>query len=1616
MIKPLLRVLPSLSGNVKLACNLLDYYEYRDDNNESVYEGNVRYAKLYPISSVLWNKKIDVGLLGSSFEYDIKKFYDSYFDIFYRDEFSYDRAEMVLQDKTKEFKPRNTDFEYGVKRISYEKNGNQFAFFAPIYIDNVDDIPSYFLIDVKLSNGAYNIVKHIKVNIKNNIGSRYNYLGSYIEKYVKQIDNKVVFCLPNSKQAVYYGIDVKHGGFAKCVDNAISIVYNNQNSIQNFDAMFCNGFKRNNLVMKQIIPFAFYFDLSDILTDREKYHYRNSQVYFSGRYYSSSGEKIDFYDFAVDYDEFVMPILKMDKNYGTMVWQPGNVSNIMDVSFPSLNEGSYINYQFANKMTPKFSRWKMLYSDDEYPYVMNMSWAFSKNQNSNYRYGEFPVSTYQMMGLADYKLFDDEYQYNLHFPLSVDREKFYDSYDKTLGVQYESIFNNYCLSWYSLISDYSDSIFSDSSKWRNVENDCVYYNGILYDLSNIYNLVAGEKIDKFGVFVIPNLEMLDWSEVVSLKFADNTLNREITGSIVEANVIANSSILESGLIDNNPANFLYYREGWDSSKVYSDELQFDNIFTYSYSYGDYIDLNEVLYYHSESNTYSYISFYDVNKYYDAVDIVEILSSVHKEIDEYSKSGTDDKKMLASMMLSYLDVLDNYGDYVINSYLQLPIYESISLSYDNRLVERDNELYIAYVDVLDELLDEGKITEDKYNVYIEIAKHSYMHPSDNSYVLNLPEYSNYLRDSLYYHLKGNTANEFSYSYNNGNFEFDSYRYSYMQIGAPIFVGTLYGNTLYVKHNFYKASDIENFKNPISYECLQSYCLVKRADDLKEYDISFWNYSDIYNPNNYEGGDIYHGSIAYSTAYASYLYRALNKYKNQYVLDRVESKIEDKIKENSLSEYIFNPVLQYNSEKYVSDVFTELSYNTGKYCGDLIKERYVLNDKDVLWVDEYNLNAVYRKFLPQPESGIPDFNSYNSHIFYANFLDRKHVYYYFIELFKDARCDYNEDKTYDFCNLLANDYKNNSKYMLEDNNVSNDIRIKIETSREFNDWYTDLWDTTIFIKKKVFIDKQDNDLMKTTHPVVKYIYKNIREDFIKRYKSVYSSFIEWYTMLDYDVEKNMFYYKEDEDDLFELVFTKRFMRVDSNVWNITKIENILNDPGEKDKYRDLYFYRIQSPAEWESKFKGKSFIEYVKDVTVLDSDVIIDDLDNCLIPVFDSIFAQDSKDAEIYVHAQLHKITPVWNECAGYNLDGSPISTENFRYNRNNKLFMVKITDEEKKRFNFARTYSKYENTSSVLLGKDSCVSDDLGYGNLYLNTKIGEDGTKYGFYIIKCTINNTSDSLRIYEIEDNIIISKIKYIYYINGINIYENKKYLKSIFNQVIPFTRLKPLDAMQNVNTIIYPNAYNIKLHYKQHLYNKLNESSEVDILRYNNVLKNMLLLRYMHDMTPLIRKTTMVTNQYNLKLKDVKGDLIDTGKYNSIGDSVIYPVDQYINTFRPYNVYSTSFNNDIKSYNNVVEEYIPIEYKHYNASCMIYLEPVIEIKASGKYTYNQLLAKQTSEETFNVFKNYINNTRNIKWDDTNLLFLLNKYKVEYDTVPVGLNIGKTDKLFTLTYRFKLL
>jgi hypothetical protein len=570
-----------MSGNVKLACTLVDYNKISKD----LFETNIRGAHLYPLSSQLFQKSVKVSLLNSSYEYDLKRFYSAYSDTFYSPCFEYDKKDIKMLDRTSVVYTRNTDFEYGVKRISYQKSGCQFACFAPIYIDNVDDIPSYFLITVTIKGSKMTVKKQIRVNIGINGSSDYNYIYKYLKKYLSNIDDNVIYMDNTDKSLTYYGIDCVNGGFTRTTDATVKNLFDIHMPIQMFDRTISIGFERNNMVIRQVIPFAFYFNIQDIFTDSERVKFRYADMTFSGAYYDKDGNELKWYDFDWDYTKFSNDIYTMNPLNGIMQKSAGYTSNIMAVGFPSLSDKYLTQYQFANKLTTTFAKWKLKYSSDEWPYITNMSWAYSNNQDSTYKYREFPV-TYTNQ--AAYVIIDSSNKYNLRFPLGPDID-LYNQFNPRSAKKYEAIMNNYCLNWFDLYypenrtDNINESIIrdKDSIDWVDVNNGYSYYRGVLYNFNLIYDKVSqfneADKIDKFAVIVHPDtMNIIHDDNKGSITFTSlSILTKELNNTEqILNNCIFNKSIIEN--VGNTTDEYIPLFDIYDNKRT--DNLMFNEIF------------------------------------------------------------------------------------------------------------------------------------------------------------------------------------------------------------------------------------------------------------------------------------------------------------------------------------------------------------------------------------------------------------------------------------------------------------------------------------------------------------------------------------------------------------------------------------------------------------------------------------------------------------------------------------------------------------------------------------------------------------------------------------------------------------------------------------------------------------------------------------------------------------------------------------------------------------------------------------------------------------------------------------------------------------------------------
>lgn len=1734
MIKPLLRTLPSLSGNVKLACTLTDVQSISSDNK--TYEANIRGARLLPISSQLWQKSIQANLLSSTWEYDLPKFYAAYSDVFYNSCFEYVKDDMLKLNKHESQKVRASDFEFGVKRISYTKNGSQFAFFAPIYIDNSDCIPSYFIINVTWYNTnaagklVYAIKKSIRVNIGVNSSDKKNYIYKYLYNYTRKIDDNVIFCTPFTNQATVYGIDLQHQGFVTSVDNMMEQVYSKQNTIHNFDATIVGVFKRNRIAMKQIIPLCYYFNADDLLTDTEKIRYRNCKIEFDGEYYDCNGNKLGMYDFSNDYTQYTEDILRMNPLTGSLEWSAGEESNLMDTIFPSLNEKRYINYEFANKLAPWFCRWKLKYTDDEHPYTMNNSWAFSKNQGSNYRYGQFPSTFHYLTSLANYIKTDNNYNYNLMFPVgdinnrnsgralyayapywqTVD-DKFVTGPYNYIIDRYKQIIENYCSNWFETVNEYNDSIFENTSLWKGTVDDCVYYNGILYDLKNVYNLSSqDETIDKFAVILQPVLKTFTEADISDLRFSRYSLYRQNVSPVSKPNVIVNDSLLTMSQVQREP-NYLYDNDEFDSGgKVNQDELRFGEIFKESYTNnGNYIDMQNTAYMITlENGDTAYgklqLDYYDMNKYYMLSDINKITYVINDVTNEfYNREDTVMKNMISSYIEPHYgkhgDVNVDTSYSISYAYLFTPVYKLENITYDNIVFSYENVLsgwswtsyvidpvsYAAAISAYNIAYSYYSEARDIWESYNDVNLDLYR-ITHNSSIITVP--TSYSDREYTYSYAGveqystlfdilaqnsyvrNSAQDTSYMIPSkvGGI-WNGVSYSYLRIVDPKYNDINYGSQHYFSSYLVKSTYI-----PYIESSFDSYSYLR--DVYSSYFEDLTNVSYLFEWEN-----------MYNEHPAAYWAGRLTYWKN-----KVSEEISHRLYNNNdnVQEYEYVPIMQESGDVFAKNVFKERSCWTGRFYGDSIPQSKVNEDNDVLWADPYN----FTKIFESEGKEIPSNAVYKD--MFVCFLNKLHIFYWYIEIFKDkdktweGKSEYSEflrNKWYKYLYIvekkLIYDYGYTASpqvkliytplekllefpeyYSSTDEKTSYSYNVANDPYRSFMSFYNHLqYDPTEgFFTLPGFFNQSMSpyDYLKwVNEPETEYISDETNVGIINEMMSPIIEHGEYghrYEELSYsyigDDKKTYGHY---EPIKFELVYRKKMYRVDEDLWGLTHMSD------GADEYRDIYFFRLQSEVEHEAKYNLTKKFNFQSDMSYIVSDLekissytyiditegtryidgqpvtyniynygvayydkphvltdcgmsYIQQSDSMLIPMFDDIFIQTASESTIYTHYSLHDI----NVCDIVNdmPSGKGVFdkiTSNYRYNKPDKLMMIDVSDSECKKYSFVETYEKYNECYSKLVIKD----DDLGYGKFGLSTKVAEDGTKYGFYYINSYINNTSNTFNIIGISDKEAIPGIKYINYINRINIVQNPKYISDIYKQLLPFINQQPLNVMSDVNTIIYPKTYSMDLLYSPKIYNSNNGSKETDIILNSSKLRTTSLLRYFHAMTPLIVPTNVITNEWRLKLKDVNGQMLDTGKYISIGDAPIYSETVHINQFEPYRVYSPSNNQiEMKNYNNITSYYTPLEYKFYNNSTAINLETHFEIKINGKMTYDELLTKETDDVVFELFKKRLNGRIRTKYDDDELLFLLNKYKVSYDSVAVGLNMQHTEKLYTLTIVFDLL
>jgi len=677
MFKALLKTLPSLSGNMKLSCFVDDYKRH----NNKTYTCNIRVAKLLPIAHTLFDKNIYVNLKNNSFEYDVKTFYKSYFDNFYKSNYNYSQLNIPIIDFSDNLPDGNEDFLFGCKRISFSKYENQLAFFAPIYIESLDDIKDKYFKITCIFNKINTLKKELIIDIYNNeVGE--NYLADYLKRYASKIDDKVIY-MSSTYKNMYYGIDLLHGGFIHIEDNISKNLYKQYYTINDFDAIINFGFKRNNMMMKQIIPLSFYFNPQSLLSQYEYENYKDAKITIYGEWYTGKLDETTieekFYNFSDNYTFYNESIYQLTTS--NIFAYVNNSENILNMNYPAFKEASSENYKFINTIVKNYNRWKLKYSSDDYPYIVNNNFAFSNNQNSLYSYKEFPLIYKTKDAICKFKgenynmLFDLDDIYNDNGNLLNIKSEYYDYFNK-----------NYVTNFYNLLVKHQDNtydnIFTNNEYWVTVNTDNkLYYKGVLYDFNILYSQYKDmPKIDKFSVFVNPemmsSISNFDYNTTYnSVKYTINTNNslNELNNQYKE---ITKNSEIQLNFVDYI-SSYIYKYDFINSNSAYITNntiVYNDQCCALKDKSGDYVDINAYWLNYQEANKLHYT---DQNLY---VDIKEVL--MYANLFVQTVLDADNNEIIINGDL-YDKIYNNYNLDIITGY------RIIDIKYKNNII---SEIY------------------------------------------------------------------------------------------------------------------------------------------------------------------------------------------------------------------------------------------------------------------------------------------------------------------------------------------------------------------------------------------------------------------------------------------------------------------------------------------------------------------------------------------------------------------------------------------------------------------------------------------------------------------------------------------------------------------------------------------------------------------------------------------------------------------------------------------------------------------------------------------------------------------------------------------------------------
>lgn len=341
MAYQLLHTNVALTGNVKLCCYIT--------NRE------IERASLNPLTTSEAIIPHEINLKNSTYSRDLVSFYSDYKGIFY------DNIVNPRLLKSGEFKKvidadefetgYVTDYSYGAKRVSYQKNGKQIAILAPIFINNEKELPSNVKIEFKDSdeNVIYTFI----------LGLEGTELGNYLHRSYKDVGGENDFCksifVDTSKytQGVGYstlrGWSVVSGEITNTTSNLPQKLFSRDITHTEFDSYIGEEFRTYKTVFPYMLNLCWYFNIEDLASVRGMNLEYGDIFTINATYLDASGVEFSLKD--IDFNHYNIRALGKEKNL---------------LNYTHEQDTAELRDNFKEHLAPTICRWSLVESDNSY--------------------------------------------------------------------------------------------------------------------------------------------------------------------------------------------------------------------------------------------------------------------------------------------------------------------------------------------------------------------------------------------------------------------------------------------------------------------------------------------------------------------------------------------------------------------------------------------------------------------------------------------------------------------------------------------------------------------------------------------------------------------------------------------------------------------------------------------------------------------------------------------------------------------------------------------------------------------------------------------------------------------------------------------------------------------------------------------------------------------------------------------------------------------------------------------------------------------------------------------------------------------------------------------------